>query len=238
MKMSPGAVLCGALLISICAGSAMATPVLFWTSDEKADATLAAEARFREFSNFIGGNNDFEMGIWRSGVGGWFDTQNYQNNGNGYTSDNLFTLAYDGGGNLTFTMDNQGGEVYQTTAAIGTALDLNFLQIQVRDSSNLPNFTGEVSLANLMFNGSTFGTGSLGAGFAAFSGDLNAAWTVTGNLLLSGDWSGSAEGNRVEFALGNLTTVIPLPGAAGMALAGMGMIGIRRRRSATPILDL
>ncbi|MFU8827908.1 MAG: hypothetical protein ACNA8P_00570 [Phycisphaerales bacterium] len=74
------------------------------------------------------------------------------------------------------------------------------------------------------------GSVNFGFGFLSYLGynpDAVGTYTITINVF---DLSG---GNGSLFPIGSVTmqaVVIPLPGAAGMALAGMGLIGLRRRR--------
>lgn len=71
---------------------------------------------------------------------------------------------------------------------------------------------------NLAF-GSIFGAGT-------FDPNAIGTYTLTLEALINGE---AVSGVTME-ARNFETVVIPLPGAAGMALAGMGLIGLRRRR--------
>ncbi len=87
------------------------------------------------------------------------------------------------------------------------------------------------------------GYGNTLADWVSGTGTIDGSWMVFGiSMGVGSGWNGNFEGavdnlvigfngQEMSFNFETLqSTVIPLPGAAGMALAGMGLIGLRRRR--------
>ncbi len=244
IKISGGKVLLGAILVSVCAGSAMATPVLM--DGFRSDSTNAVEARIRDLGWFNRAENSFTIGLQNKTSSGpqWLREANFRNSvdapiggsANRFSASTPFSLSYDGNGILSFSVDG-------TLVTLSFSRDisdklsgvLNYLQITISNRDGNNGFSSDVSVGDLKFNGSQLGTGSLSFdGFKDWhiaDAALSAAWTLSGNMLLAGEFDPSNENSRIGFTVGTVELqVIPLPGAAGMALAGMGMIGLRRRR--------
>lgn len=231
--------LLGATAMIVCTESAVATPVLM--DGFRSDSTGAVEARIREMGWFNRAENSFALGLEDKTVSGtqWLEDANFRDANvpggaaNRYNASNPFTLSYDGNGVISLSVT--GTTQLSISRDISDKLSgvLNYLQITVSNRDG--NGNSDLSVGNLQFNGSQLGSGSLSFdGFKDWhiaDNALGSAWQLTGNMLLSGEFSRSDDLNRIGFTLGTVQmAIIPLPGAAGMALAGMGMIGLRRRR--------
>jgi hypothetical protein len=239
MKKTCGMALLGATAMIVCTESAMATPVL--ETSFRTDSTNAVEARIRELGWFNRAENSFALGLEDRTQSGtqWIEQADFRSLSNGaserFSASNPFVLSYDGNGVLSLSV--QGTAELSISRDISDKLSgaLNYLQISIANRVGNNGISSDVSVADLKFNGSQLGSGSLvSSGFADWhiaDNALGAAWQLTGNMLLSGEFDSSNDLNRIGFTLGTVElTIIPLPGAAGMALAGMGMIGLRRRR--------
>lgn len=144
-----------------------------------------------------------------------------------YNIANPFTLQYNGAGSTTLTY--LGGSTTLNGVDFGvsyggdnpTAPAIS-LYIRVRDAD----------LSNLVLNTHAFGglqTIPGGVGYVAVSGvDLTQPWTLTGDALLG---SGNNSGSAFQVKVTDLQPV-PVPAALpllGTAMAGLGLIGWRRR---------
>ncbi len=137
-----------------------------------------------------------------------------------------FSISYDGD-TLTYTV----GSNTRTGAATGNVTDLWF-----KANNNGSGGQGSsVVVSDLFLNGGSLGGSSVESFggenfFFVSSGSLGENFTLTGNITLSWASTPSHEGLKFEVIAFSSAVLIPLPGAAGMALAGMGLIGLRRRR--------
>jgi hypothetical protein len=132
----------------------------------------------------------------------WWNGTNQAGQAGTFLSYSLdLTFTFNGGANVTAEPGGQFSTTDFNTGVTGT-----FTAIFQNTSSN-PNFNGFYAI-------------TLDIGF-----DASEHWAWNNRDALNQDFlDGEFRSSFFQ------ATVIPLPGAAGMALAGMGMIGLRRRR--------
>ena len=184
----------------------------------------------------------------------WNFTLNYVA-GQGYTY-SVTSVTFPNSGTLTWRSDaaqNVNGGTANTLAGEGPTRAFNFIRLHAR-AGNSPQ---AMSFSNLAFSSSLTSTGSFDSGAASSTSTRNSIDGSGGNFfyyqdivsdtnLATVNWSLSGtiqsnatttagEGIRFQVDMRNSSfqlNVIPLPTGAAMGLAGLTVLGFRRRRSA------
>jgi hypothetical protein len=150
---------------------------------------------------------------------------------------NSFSFSYDKASDALSGVVNGGSAV--TFANFFGGLDpakktvpINSLEIQIRDTVA---GSGTLALSDLKLNGNLLAPSSFAApengawSYLLAFGKFSKNFTLSGNLDLTGvgTFPASAEGNRVEFVVGN---AVPEPASWAMMVAGFGIVGYQMRR--------
>jgi hypothetical protein len=189
---------------------------------------IAGGARYRAFDLVPPASNQRELFVGRHdlGVGG-----NRQETDGTYTASNAFSLTYDAGTDVLSATLNGASKSFGNWAgglnATFTGKALNRLTFEVRDGS-----AGQITLSNLLVNGTSYDSVSSADGFAYYtaSGNFRNSFSVSGTLGLVGPFTAGAEGDRLQILVGN---AVPEPATWAMMIGGFGLAGAAMRRRNT-----
>ncbi len=148
-----------------------------------------------------------------------------------YSASNSFTFTFDGIQTVTSKLNSNATISKVNSADPGS---LNALQFRVRNQG-----AGTVTLSNLVVAGNSIGgtwTATAAQNYFTLVGiDLSSAWSITGDIGLSGAMAGN-ESSLVEFVAGFNTSydqyLVPEPSTLGIWTLGavcFGLFGSRRR---------